>query len=208
MRTLRAAALLAVIALALSFMEVVASGATGEDDRAAAEATLNELARSPKKDVAAEMIARAHAAQARAAALRASGDEPHARLADGLARTWAEAARDVIRAVEIEQKAATARLSATDAGAVADRERALLEEGIAQTGRLRAQLESAERSAKEEPARTSAAAKESSDAGAKKPGDAKKPAGAKNPVDVKKPADAKRPPGAQTPAGAKKDGGA
>ena len=41
---------------------------------------------------------------------------------------------------------------------MAERERALLEEGIAQTGRLRAQVESAERETKEQPARTSAAA--------------------------------------------------
>lgn len=158
---------LAAVALAASLAVGVASAA-GADDRAAAEATLKEVEASPKKDVAGEMTGRARAALARADKLRASGDEPHARLADALARTWAEAARDVLRAADVEDKAANARRSATDAGAVADRERALLEEGIAQSGRLRAQLEAAERESKEQPARTSAAANEK-DAGAAKP---------------------------------------
>jgi hypothetical protein len=137
------------------------------DDRAAAEATLKEVESSPKKDVAQEMITRAKAALARGATLRASGDEPHARLADGVARTWAEAARDVVRAVDVEERAAAARRGATDAGTIADRERALLEEGVAQSGRLRAQLESVERDAKEQPARTSSQAdKAEKDAGA------------------------------------------
>lgn len=146
----------------------VAAGAEGPDDRATTDALLREAEGSKKKDVALEMIARSRAALERAARLRASGDEPHARLADGLARTWAEAARDVIRAVEVEERAQAARRGATDAGAMAERERALLEEGIAQTGRLEAQLDAAERESKEQPARTSAAAGAETDAGAKK----------------------------------------
>ena len=116
------------------------------------------------------MTARSRAALERAAKLRAAGDEPHARLADGLAKTWAEAARDVLRAVEVEEKSQATRRAATDAGLVAERERALLEEGIAQSGRLRAQLESTEREAKEQPARTSAAANtDVADGGAPRP---------------------------------------
>jgi hypothetical protein len=132
--------------------------AAGPDDRAATEALLIEVEAAPRKDVAAEMVARSRAALVRAATLRASGDEPHARLADGLAKSWAEAARDVLRAVDMEERAQAARRGATDAGVVAERERALLEEGIAQSGRLRAQLESVERDAREQPARTSVAA--------------------------------------------------
>ena len=62
-------------------------------DRAATEAVLRDVESSPKKDVAAEMIARSRAALERASSLRGAGDEPHAKLADALARTWAEAAR-------------------------------------------------------------------------------------------------------------------
>ena len=99
---------------------------------------------------------------------RSSGDEAHAKLADRVARTWAEGARDATRAAIVEESAAAARRGATDAGTQADRERALLEEAIAQSGRLRAQMEAAEHEGKDQPARTSTAAA-SGDAGARAP---------------------------------------
>ena len=143
--------------------------ATGPDDRGAAESALKEVAASPRKDVAQEMVARSRAALDRGGKLRSSGDESHAKLAEGLALSWAEAARDVVRAADAEERAATLRRNARDAGSTADRERALLEEGIAQTGRLKAQLEQV---AKETTApRTSSAAnaKETRDGGAPAP---------------------------------------
>jgi hypothetical protein len=145
----------AALAMMLAGVGIGVAAAAGPDDRAATEAVLREVEASPKKDVAGEPIARSKAALERASRLRAAGDEPHARLADGLAKTWADAARDVLRAVDVEERAQASRRGATDAGLVAERERALLEEGIAQSGRLRAQLESAERESKEQPARTS-----------------------------------------------------
>jgi hypothetical protein len=145
----------AALAMVLAALGLGVAAAAGPDDRAATEALLREVEASPKRDVGAEPIARSKAALERATRLRAAGDEPHARLADGLAKTWAEAARDVVRAVDVEERAQASRRGATDAGVVAERERALLEEGIAQSGRLRAQLESAERESKEQPARTS-----------------------------------------------------
>lgn len=113
------------------------------DDRAVATTTLQEVDTLPKKGAATDLVARAKASLDRSQKLRAAGDEAHARLSDRTARTWAEAARDAARAAEAEESAATARTGATDAGLTADRERALLEEAIAQSGRLRAQLESA-----------------------------------------------------------------
>ncbi len=145
----------AALAMALVALGIGVAAAAGPDDRAATEALLHEVEASPKREVAGEPIARSKAALERATRLRAAGDEPHARLADGLAKTWAEAARDVVRAVDVEERAQASRRGATDAGVVAERERALLEEGIAQSGRLKAQLESAERESKEQPARTS-----------------------------------------------------
>jgi hypothetical protein len=169
-RRWQAPSILTVALLSLGLgLGVAVAHAAGADDRTATEALLREVEASPKKEVATEMIARSRAALDRAARLRSAGAEPHAILADGLARTWAEAARDVIRAVDVEEKARTTRLAATDAGVIAERERALLEEGIAQSGRLRAQLESVEREAKEQPARTSAAANTDADGGAGKP---------------------------------------
>lgn len=148
--------ILAVLASAC-VIALTAGAFAGPDDRASAEAILKELEASPKKDVAGEMIGKAKVALDRGARMRSAGDETHARLADAAARTWAEAARDVVRAVEVEARAAAARRSATDAGARAERERALLEEAIAQSGRLRAQLDALERESKEQPARTSIA---------------------------------------------------
>ncbi|MBX3226866.1 MAG: hypothetical protein KIT84_38390 [Labilithrix sp.] len=144
-----------------------AAAATG-DDRSTAEATLKEVAASPKKDVANEYVTRSRAALERGAQLRTKGDEAHARLADAVAKRWADAARDAAKAAVVEESAVTARLRATDAGLVSDRERALLEEAVAQSGRLRAQLEAAPGKEKEQPARTSAAAN-ITDGGAPKP---------------------------------------
>lgn len=128
------------------------------DDRTTADALLKDVEASGAKESAGEFVARARSAQSRSAQLRASGDEAHARLADSVARTWAEAARDVSRSALVEQSASVARRHATDAGVVAERERALLEEAIAQSGRLRAQLDSIQREGKEQPTRTSASA--------------------------------------------------
>ncbi|MCL2726649.1 MAG: hypothetical protein FWD69_19690 [Polyangiaceae bacterium] len=164
MMRIRAFAALTLVAALVIGGSAVAS----PDDRSLAEATLKEIEASPKKDVATELVAKSRAALERAAKLRAAGDEPHARLADGLALTWATAAKGALRAVSAEEKAASVRRSANDAGAQADRERALLEESIAQSGRLRAELDKLERESKEAPARTSKSANEPADAGAPK----------------------------------------
>ncbi|MBX3197033.1 MAG: hypothetical protein KF894_02650 [Labilithrix sp.] len=153
--------------LVAAILAVGAAATAAGDDRATTEAVLKEVEASPRKEVAGDLVTRSRAALDRAERLRSSGDEAHAKLADRLARTWAEAARDVARAAVVEESAATQRRGATDAGALADRERALLEEAIAQSGRLRAQLDSATRNGKEEPARTSTAAV--SDAGTRAP---------------------------------------
>jgi hypothetical protein len=144
-----------------------AMAAGGDDDGSTTEAILRDVEAASKKEVAGELVARSRGALERGARMRTAGDEAHARLADSLARSWAEAARDTVRAAVVEESAAIARRSTSDAGALADRERALLEEAIAQSGRLRAQMEANEREGKEQPARTSAAA--NSDAGTKAP---------------------------------------
>lgn len=151
-------AVLFAFAVPLLVSAGAAIAAGGGDDRAAAEAALVEVDRAAPeaRALASELVARARDAQGRAAKLRASGDEAHARVADGLARTWAEAARDTLRAVALEGRANAERAAANDAGTQAERERALLEEGVAQTGRLRAQLEAVSREGKEQPTRTNA----------------------------------------------------
>jgi hypothetical protein len=145
--------------------------AAGGDDTRATEAILSGLEADPAhKAVTQDLVKRSRAALERATRMRAAGDESHARLSDGVARAWADAAQDLARAADAEAKASAARLAAIDAGAVSERERALLEEGIAHNGRLRSQLEQVDREKNEQPSRTSTVA----DAGA--PQAPKKPA--------------------------------
>jgi hypothetical protein len=137
----------------------VAIASAAGDERAVAEAALRDVAASPHHDAAKEPAERAKAALDRGSHLRAAGDEAHAKLADRLARTWAETALDVTRAAAVEASAAKARIDALDAGAITERERALLEEAIARGGRLRAQLEAGDAGMKDPP-KTSAQAKD------------------------------------------------
>jgi hypothetical protein len=121
---------------------VFAAGIARGDDRATATAILNDLAGDTvHKDATAAIVQRGRDALERATRMRASGDEAHARLADGLALEEAQTGQDLVRALDAERTADEARRAATDAGTVGDRERALLEEGIARTGRLRKELD-------------------------------------------------------------------
>lgn len=167
--------------LASAWVVALTAGAFADpDERATTSSILKEVEASPSKDAAAELVGRSKLALERGAQLRSAGDEQHARQAESVARTWAEAARDVVRAVDVEARAAAARRAATDAGTQAERERALLEEAIAQSGRLRAQLEALEREGKEQPARTSIAGADAGPATAAPAKPAPKPAAARD----------------------------
>jgi len=116
------------------------------DDRSAAEALLSNLEHDPAhKTLTASLVKRSRDALERATRMQAAQDGAHARIAEGLALEWAQAATDLVNTAESEKRAAATRLAALDAGAHAERERALLEEGIARTGRLRAELDSVEK---------------------------------------------------------------
>jgi hypothetical protein len=105
-------------------------------------AILDDLANdAAHKDATAAIVQRGRDALERGVRMRAAGDEAHAQLADGLAREEVETAQDLIRALDAERTADEARRAATDAGTVGERERALLEEGIARNGRLRAEIQ-------------------------------------------------------------------
>jgi hypothetical protein len=77
----------------------------------------------------------------RAEGARRSGDVPHAELLEGLAREWAETARDLARAAGIEADAGALATSASEAALRTEKARALLEEAIARRGRAEAELE-------------------------------------------------------------------
>jgi adhesin transport system outer membrane protein len=122
--------------------------AQGADDHSTAEAMDRQLeGDAAHRAVATEALERARAALERATRLRSAGDETHAKAADGLAREWAEDARDIARAADAEAASAEVRRKAVDAQAQLERTRALVEEGIARIGRLKAELEQAERAA-------------------------------------------------------------
>jgi len=135
--------------LVLAFGGALAPMAIGEplSDKAAAEQILAAMARVPAGSSSAEPtlartpIEEAQRALDRAAGARRSGDSRHAEMLEGLAREWAETARDVVRAAAVEADAGALEVAAADAGVKAERSRALLEESIARRGRAEAELE-------------------------------------------------------------------
>jgi len=147
----RAIALAAAIAVTGALTAAASSFAQGMDDRAVATAILLKLQQNAQDGrLVAAPLARAKDALDRAARLRGAGDEAHARAAAGLAREWAETARDLARAADAEQTGAELRRKAVDAQARVERSSALVEEAIARAGRLRAELEVSGRPASRE----------------------------------------------------------
>jgi hypothetical protein len=135
-------------ALILAIGAVLAPMAVGQglSDKASAEQILADVARvapnsSAEPAVARTPIEEAKRALDRAVGARRSGDVRHAEMLEGLAREWAETARDVLRAAAVEADAGALQMAAADAGFRAERSRALLEEAIARRGRAEAELE-------------------------------------------------------------------
>ncbi len=130
---------MAIVALGLP----LASTAIGEQlsDRAIAEQILATMgSSSAERTMARAPLDESKHALERAAGARRSGDARHAEQLEGLAREWAETARDLARAAAAEADAAALELAAADAGVQAERARALLEETIARRGRAEAEL--------------------------------------------------------------------
>jgi hypothetical protein len=151
MRALTAIALLSGIALAIAGRAALANDTRAPQPRLAA---LD--ADTTHATITAEPRQRARTAIERSKRFRAAGDETHAKQSDRAASAWLDAAEDMVRTVDSEAKAEDARRAALDAGAQAERERALLEETMLQNGRLRAELDEAEHQSK--PPQTSSAA--------------------------------------------------
>jgi len=112
----------------------------GESDRAAAETTLASVEKDPTvTDVTADAVKKSRDALERARRMRAAGDEKHAKLADALALEWALVAQELARTAQAERHTRDVSAAAADAGARADRERTLLEQRLAENGRLSAE---------------------------------------------------------------------
>ncbi len=142
MRTiLRAAFAIALTAAPAAGVALAASPV----DRASTEAALSELERDPAtKESVADAAKQARLALDRATRMKAAGDDVHARLAEALAHDWAVVAQEQARATAAEQKAAIAHAAAGDAGAQTHRARAMLEQRLAENGRLTAEVAAAE----------------------------------------------------------------
>jgi hypothetical protein len=136
-----------VVAVAGWLVATGAAGAAGGDHEAA-QAIVDELGKdAAHQALTAEPVGLARLALERGVRLHFLGDEAHAREADGLAREWAEVARDLVRAADAETKAAEVRRKALDAQVQLERTRALVDEGIARIGRLKAELDEAKKAA-------------------------------------------------------------
>lgn len=127
-----AAAIVTTVLLGVAF--------AGENDRAAAETTLASV-ESDKAvtDVTADAVKKSREALERGRRMRAAGDEKHAKLADGLALDWARVAQELARTAQAERHTRDVSLAAADAGSRAERERTLLEQQLAENGRLAAE---------------------------------------------------------------------
>jgi hypothetical protein len=121
------------------------------EDKVVAETLVKQLDQdAAHHTVIADALKQARDAIEKATRMRAGGDEGHAKAADGLAREWAETARDLALAAAAESSAADLRQKALDARARLERDRALVEEGIARVGRLTTELSHAEKPEKRE----------------------------------------------------------
>lgn len=115
------------------------------DDRSQAEQVLQTLESDPHtKQLCGDPITKARFALERAHRMRVAGDDKHGRLAEGLALAWAQVGQELVRADATETRAAAAAAIASDAGTHVERERALLEQQLAENGRLQAELAKAE----------------------------------------------------------------
>jgi hypothetical protein len=114
---------------------------------AAAAPIVAPMASAPPPPATVDAVARATEALEQATRFRAAGDEAHAKAAEGLAREWAETARDLAQAVAAEKQAEDRKRQAMQAQAQLERTRALVEDGIARLGRLHAELDAPVKSA-------------------------------------------------------------
>lgn len=116
-----------------------------EGDKSAAEQAIAEVDKAGADGKAGEAQATlAKKALLRADAARASGDNAQGALLEGLARTHAEMARDVLRAAKIEAERTAAERRTTELATDSERKRALIEEIAGRKQRAAADLAAAE----------------------------------------------------------------
>ncbi len=133
-------------------MSAALTANAAEGDKSAAEIALAEVDKAGPDGKPAEGQANlAKKALLRADAARASGDGKQGALLEGLARTHAEMARDVLRAAKIEAERTAAEQRTTELATDSERKRALIEEIAARKQRASADLAAAEAAAAARP---------------------------------------------------------
>ncbi|MCS6899308.1 MAG: hypothetical protein RMJ98_06375 [Myxococcales bacterium] len=137
-----------VLPLALAALLLAAPVRAQTPDVAEVERVLAEL--NSKAAVASE-VRKAQEALERARGTRASGDARHSQLLERLAQLWTEVARDILTAIEAEEKARTAQRTLLDTQEQIERERALLEENLARRSRAQLELKRAQEEAASKP---------------------------------------------------------
>lgn len=121
------------------------SAAGPRDDRAATESILVGFeTEAGTVTLVQGPVKRSRDLLERATRMRNAGDDVHARLAEAAALQWARVAQELVRSADAEATAQGVRLKAMDASAAAERERAMLEQQLAQNGRLQAELRALE----------------------------------------------------------------
>ncbi len=145
-RNLRPLAACAALLALTTVVGLVAAGGEPTSDAAAAAQALAELPQADAGDGGATVaapVAEARRALERARGARASGDARHAEQLEGLAREWAELARDQGRAVAAEATASATQAALGDAGVAAERSRALLDQAVVRRAQAEAAFERA-----------------------------------------------------------------
>jgi len=139
----RLALALVLVPALLGLAAVRRAASETPSDQAVAAEILGSLAKGPpdQQRLTHEPCEEAKRALERAKGARSAGDVRHADELDGLAREWAETARDLVRAASAEMDAGALESAAADAGVQAERGRALLEETLARRGEAAAELE-------------------------------------------------------------------
>jgi len=127
--------------------------AAGPDPAADTQSLLAKLDAPETRNLVQVPVAKAKAAQQRAASARGAGDLQHATELDALALSWARVAEDLVRTAQSETKLAEVQKAVTDLEQKAVRTQALIEQTIARRGRAEQNLKSAPAASKSESAK-------------------------------------------------------
>jgi hypothetical protein len=137
-----------ILAASMSITLLSTSAHAELSDRGDAEKVIQELSTAKDTPTASQsLIQAAKTALNRATRMLDSGDRKHSSLAESLAKTFAESARDLIRAIAIEKELHDTQRQLTEITGKVKRAQVLLDESISRRGRAKVELQRAEEEA-------------------------------------------------------------